>query len=183
MLKYEWMNWWMSYVIELLKDACYSLDYYWIILYCRMQEIDLINGFSFLGSHFLLAEQYFSKCGLAESHGKCIKMQIPGSYPRSTESDTVGVRSELSRRFLCSSKFKSHRFNEMSFRAPIQMLYPTEQCHLGCLTSSSKAITLAGQNTLEGREHWPGIGSWSPIFQASLEVMWPPRACFYFLVY
>ena len=47
----------MSYTIEFLKDTCYSLDYYWLILYFRMQEIDLINGLGFLGSHFLLAEQ------------------------------------------------------------------------------------------------------------------------------
>lgn len=76
-------------MIEFLKDTCYSLDYYWFILYFRMQEIDLINGLGFLGSHFVLGEQYFSKRGLAESHGKCVKMHITGSHPRSTESDSV----------------------------------------------------------------------------------------------
>lgn len=48
----EYVNWWVSYVVELLKDICYSLDYYWLIFYFRMQEIDLINGPSFLGAIF-----------------------------------------------------------------------------------------------------------------------------------
>lgn len=68
-------------MIEFLKDTCYSLDYYWFILYFRMQEIDLINGLGFLGSRFLLGEQYFSKCGLAESHGSVLKCTLQDPTP------------------------------------------------------------------------------------------------------
>lgn len=85
-----------------------------------MQEIDLINGPSFLGSCFLWAVKYFSKCAVAESRAMCdswVAAQIHwiGFY---------GTRTQGFQEIPEKKKVRvTHWFNAVPFRAPTQTFY------------------------------------------------------------